>query len=41
MGKNPVETLMGAVDIVSLVGRMIFSQTGKKTDGGDKQDGGK
>ncbi len=36
-----IEHTQGSVDIVSLVGRMIFSQTGQKKDGGDKKDGGK
>jgi len=36
-----IEHTQGSVDIVSLVGRMIFSQTGQKKNGGDKKDGGK
>ncbi len=36
-----IEFTQGSVDIVSLVGRMIFSQTGQKKGGGDKPDGGK
>lgn len=36
-----IEYTQGSVDIVSLVGRMMFSQTGEKKDGGGKQDGGK
>ncbi len=36
-----IEHTQGSVDIVSLVGRMMFSQTGEKKDGGDKKDGAK
>lgn len=35
-----IEHTQGSIDIVSLVGRMIFSQTGKE-QGGDKKDGAK
>ena len=38
---HEIEHTQGSVDIVSLVGRMIFSQTGKKEEGGDKKDGAK
>lgn len=36
-----IEHTQGSVDIVSLVGRLMFSQTGKKEDGGETKDGRK